>query len=348
MATTREERRPMYLNDAKRFGTFVDELVEEFEAMVELNKSAGMLKAGVGKELLFNIDGVEYALNTRAIKSLNTTFKNRLKSVKKVVSTGFTKKKDREPGDPSTLKGIYGPVYSGVYSVDEDTGVEMGAINQFITNGNFGFVEPDNDASGALIDELNLARQGYFLRNTLNNLFYIHIYAEELQNNPNAANIVTSSDAMRAAFGGTIPSLYVQRQIGTRTETKIVYNKKTNTETEIQKVKPVYEKIDNANALNTFDAIQTVRPNFNPDAFELFYLQSISSLNLYTREHLKCDDNLRVAYDHMMEDAEVRQQLLDEHQIVNNASVIWRQIREPERKRRSDVKKAQRKAEGRR
>jgi len=69
---------------------------------------------------------------------------------------------------------------------------------------NFGFVEPGDASSGLLMDQLELVKQGFMLRNTTTMLFYIYAHYNNLQS-PTNAQFTSADDVMMTAFGGEYP-----------------------------------------------------------------------------------------------------------------------------------------------
>lgn len=210
------------------------------------------------------------------------------------------------------LRGIFGPVVAP----------PNGALAYFFNNGDFGLSDQRNADSPNLIDLLPLARQGIALRSTVNNLFYAHIYTSNLLD----GKYITSTEVMNEAFGGTIPCLYLKQQTGTKTENKRVQGEDGDWTT-IQVEKPVYKKIYNDyDLVNTYQAISNIKPEFNPNRFDIYYTQTISNLNLFSRDDLQNIDNLKPLHDLITEDRQVKAQMLLEYNIISGTLSVWREI----------------------
>lgn len=211
----------------------------------------------------------------------------------------------------------------------------------------------------AVVNYLPQVQQGYLLRNTTTMLFYIYAHVNSLQggNNPvKKNNQMARSDAvMNQAFGGDIAAAHFSRR---QDNGKVV---------KVTMAKAVSSGLIPA-ALNTYQSISTLYPAANPNVpgsgtfnkkgedthfepanFNTYYFQNIAAANYYSSATLRDEQlqqNLAV-----ISDAGIRQQMLDEHNIVKAVSNEWFQLLEPERKAERELHKketeAARKASGR-
>lgn len=209
----------------------------------------------------------------------------------------------RERTTPESLKGIYTPTYAG------------DALHYFLNYGNFGTIQR-NILGPALIDQLPMVKQGYALRITYENLFYIYGNNNNLIDMDNRSiQFITPDALMNEAFGGQIPaSIYLYKnEFGLQN-----ISMKEAVET---KLIPNY--------LNTFEVIESIRPNFNRNRFEMTHLLDIIYANGYRLPLLRKDLTLAPVLE-AIQRPEVQEAMINEHTIVKQTSQLWKNILQQE------------------
>lgn len=317
-AEERRQRDEQYRVDQKDFTKILKGLVQVFNAIVALNSALG--QAGKGAYLVWphpNQPGQFIQFNRRHLRSANSKFAKTLLDLKNYLRV--SRKKVRETVLPESFSGTYTPVYAGP------------ALQHFFNAapGNFGPLNPleaaqTQVAGAALMDQLVMAKQGYLLRNTSTMLFYIYAHAQQLQAEDNA-QFTRADEVMIEAFGGDIPAAFYSYKGADGKTVKVTMNEAINRGVLVDPI-------------NTFQAIQQVHPDFNPARFNTYFFQNIAASNYYSRAALLDDTNL-VAAAEALEQADVRQAMLDEHTVVKQVSAQWKELLEPDRKIQRDRRK---------
>jgi hypothetical protein len=192
--------------------------------------------------------------------------------------------------DPEEFKGVYTPM------------VAADALRTFIRNTALGTVDPGNADAEPLLDRLPLLREGYGLRNSFQLLWYISIYANNLQD-PEDKNKIIPDEAMRQAFE-KIPSLYAY-----------------------QKDEDTIKRVVNTTESSTFDMLefktQSTSEPFERSKFRMWVVSNILSLNLYDSDDLKSQSPDNYEY---LKNPEVRQLLLKEFQLLSQIKPLWKDL----------------------
>jgi hypothetical protein len=337
---TPEERKAhdaQYKVKIKDFTAILQHLVQQFNALITLNTAFAKISVtDKGVPLLFptterpqdadpNNPNDWLELKRKDLRSANAKFAKAIKELKHYLRV--CNKKTRDPTKPEDFRGTYTPVFGG------------DALRDFLQNGaaNFGHVDPDDGASQALMDFLPMAKEGYFLRNTITMMFYIYAHAQNLQNSDNA-QFTRSDDVMSHAFGGNIPAAFFSSR-----------------DTQGKPVKMLMTDYiqQGGQAYNTYDIIRSQYPEgtikvgkdgkqkdigFYANRFSTYYFQNIAALNYYPKAILESDANFQAQKDYLNQDT-VRQAMLDEHALVKQVSEIWKNRLEPERKLQRDARK---------
>lgn len=287
----------------KDFNAAVADINKAFLSTLAL--STQLTKAGPKAVLSIpNPDGTSTPFGKKEMRQAVAAISDSLKDLKSFVRGAH--KKARKPVEPESFSGVYTPVYVGE------------ALRTFFTEANFGTTADKTP----LVDQLGLVKGGYMLRNTITMLFYIHAYADSLQD-PANAQLTHSSAAMRRAFDNKdIPAeFYTQKekQVDGRIKT-----------TKIRMVDAVAQGIPQ---MSTYDVIRASNPTFDPDHFKTYFFQNIASVNYHSIPDLRRDPDLTEAAT-FLEKEDVRAQMLAEHQLVKQVSAQWRALHEEERARK--------------
>ena len=319
-AEEKRERDAQYKVEVKEFGKILKNLTQIFNALVALNTALG--QAGKGAYLAFpnpNQAGTFIPFNRKHLRSANAKFSKTILLLKNYLRV--SKKKQREPVRPESFSGTYTPVYAG------------DALRSFFTAqpANFGPVGPKNAAAtqnpgAALMDSLPMVAQGYLLRNTSTMLFYIYAHANNLQAADNA-QFARSDQVMMDAFGGQIPAAFYS------------YKGADGKTAKVSMAQAVQQGLING-AMNTYDVIRASYPTFDPARFNTYYYQNIAAANYYSKAALAADPALAPAAAALQRD-DVRQAMLNEHNVVKAVSAEWHDLLEPGRKAQRDARKKQ-------
>lgn len=328
-AEEKKARDAEYKVDVKEFGKVLKNLTHIFNALVILNSALG--QAGKGAYLAFpnpQQPGTFIPFNRKHLRSANAKFAKHINLLKNYLRV--SKKKTRDPVRPESLSGTYTPVFAA------------DALRAFFTAapGNFGPLGPKEAAAtqqpgAALMESLQMASQGYLLRNTSTMLFYIYAHANGLQAEDNA-QFARSDDIMMQAFGGQIPAAFLSYRGADGKPVKISMNE------------AVRQGIVQA-PLNTYQAIASLYPvgttnlkgqdvGFRPERFNTYYYQNIAAANYYSKAALAADPALADAAAALAR-PDVRQAMLNEHNVVKQVSEEWHDLLEPGRKQQRDARK---------
>lgn len=326
-AEQRRERDAQYRVDPKQFTTVLKGLVQVFNSLVLLNSALG--QAGKGSYLVWQHPeqpGQLIQFNRRHLRSANSKFARALVELKNYLRV--SRKKTREPVRPESFSGTYTPVYAGE------------ALRHFFTAapGNFGPLNPvqaaqTQQAGAALMDSLPRAQQGYLLRNTSTMLFYIYAHANQLQDAENA-QFARSDAIMNESFGGAIPAAFYSVRGGDGKTVKVSMDEAVR-QGAIQA------------PLNTYQVIQVTHPEFNPQRFNTYFFQNIAAANYYSRNALAAEQGGLAAQAAVLNQPDIRQAMLNEHNIVKQVSAQWHDLLEPGRKANRDARKREQDAQKR-
>lgn len=189
-----------------------------------------------------------------------------------------------------SLTGIYSPRFHGE------------AVRNFFNDAveEFGWVNPNDPASGFLMEKLPWARRGFMLIHTGTLLMFLHEKNRNLTD-PADPRFHSASAKMRTHFGGEVPALNFQWKEGDR---KIPMDVALH---EGLVTKP----------LNTFEAITAVKEEFDPDRFPLYVFGMTLGLNRYPPES---------GSDAILRDPEIQAAMIAEHKIVNEAFTLQKAL----------------------
>lgn len=324
-STSKKERDDDFKVDVKRFGEILKSLVQVFNSLVSLNTA--LSRAGKGSYLEFPDPahpGSVVPFTRKDLRRANSQFGKSIMLLKNYLRV--SKKKSREPVAPESFSGVFTPVAAAP------------ALQKFFTEGaqGFGFASPKQalanpkNPGSSLMEQLTLVQQGYLLRNTITMLFYIYAHQKQLQDSNNA-QYASADDVMVRAFGGNVPAAFYAYRGG---DGKIVKLPMDEAQSQGLVKTPV----------NTFKIISDIfipgtkdkrgqKGDFAPKSFNTYFYQNIASLNYYSKTYIPAN----VAT--VMGQANIREQMLKEHQLVKQVSSEWNDILEPSRKQQRDTKK---------
>ena len=228
----------------------------------------------------------------------------------------------RQTARPEDFRLTYTPVYAG------------DALLYFLSAapGNFGPLDPQTTVNTGqpgsdLMDSLPLARQGYLLRNSITALSFIYAHANNLFTPEDPQN-VRSDALMNTAFNGIIPAtFYMYRGDNGRLE-KLLMTDAVN-QGIISGPMTTYQVIENIYPPGTLNR-QGEDTGFRSDRFKSYYFQNIAALNYYGETALLNDPNVAAAAEYLRQD-NIREQMLEEHRIIMEASASWRNVLAPTR-----------------
>lgn len=328
-ALQKRQRDDTYRVDVKKFGEILRGLVQVYNALNLLTSALG--QAGKGAYLAFpnpnpEQPGTMIPFNRKHLRSAQAAFAKSILELKNYLRV--SKKKTRDPVLPESFSGTYTPVYAGE------------ALKYFFTAApqNFGPLHPieavrTQQAGQALMDNLPMVREGFLLRNTSTMLFYIYAHAyvdpetgeQGLQAKDNA-QFARSDDVMMTAFGGNIPAAFY------------AFRGQDGKPAKITMAQAIQQGVVQAPGLNTYQVIQVTRPDFNPNRFNTYFYQNIAAANYYSKAALAADPTL-VEVAEGLQRPDIRQAMLNEHNLVKTVSAEWHELLEPGRKIQRDARK---------
>lgn len=345
-----------YRKTPQQFGQILENLAKIFEVLMDLNTA--LSSAGSGGYLGFpntnDPNGPLIPFRRSHLRSAKVQFKNALKELNSYFRISI--KKPRTPTKPESFRGVFTPVYAA------------DALNAFINADGgvgFGVLHPSANANdpvalgGALMDQLPLVKQGYFLRNTCTMLFYIYARQNSLQatqegDGKHNGQDSLSDDRMNAAFDDRrIPAAFWAERIyvGKGRNKKGAESDKYATNKMLMQ-----DAVDQGKAavpMTTYEVIESMYPftaggdkvfdprnktGLNPGGyFKNFFFQNIASLNQFNRARLQSIPSLAAASTEI-DKADTRANMLNEHNIVKNASLEWGILLAPSLKATRDAK----------
>jgi hypothetical protein len=328
-ALTAEEkaaRDAKYKIELKDFGPILKNLSNVFKSLVVLNSA--MAQVPKGSFLAFPDGRGNFVPFTRKnLKTANAQFAKSLTALKNYLRVSRKRKAGADAG-PQSFKGTYIPVQAGQALVD------------FLNNNpaGFGFLNPLQQGGPSLMEYLPNARQGTMLRNTATMLFFIYAHQNSLLDAQDS-RFARSDQHMEKCFGGTVPaSFYSYRGVDGKPD-------KVPMEVAIQRgyiTQP----------LNTFEVIGPLYPEgtvdkrnnpkvFKPEKFNTCFFQNIAAANYYSRALLP-KWGLQDAAEALSQ-PDLLAAMMQEHNIVKQASTEWHEFLAPERARKAEAKKAAKK-----
>jgi len=213
-----------------------------------------------------------------------------------------------------------------------------------------------NQGEGPLLmASLQQVQNGLLLRNTITMLFYVYAHAQGLQFED--GRLARSDDLMNAAFGGQIPAAYYAYRTDSKPRKVLMQlavtpqaqggegllQQEVNTYSVIAANHPyqVIDKVDPKTGEVVMDP-QTNRPvqveiGFRPEQFNTYFYQNISSLNYFSQAELGRHPEIgaapgQVAPVQAIAQEAVREQMLNDHNLVKQVSAGWKALLEPGRK----------------
>lgn len=361
-----------YVVTDKQYAELLKKQAQVFTALIALAKA--FAKAPKGSYLVFpdpsNPDR-RIIFKSSEFNAMVTKFRKSILDNKKYRAAARKSKRTTSKITPESLSGIYGPVYAGdalklmfVTSLDPA---------QARPRPEFGYRDPlaaaQNPAQGGgyLMDSLQLAQNGYLLRNTVSNLMYTFYRQNGLAHPENGAFLRNDDPIMMEAFGGQVPAAFYRTIINGK-------------DIKMRMQRALDENLINA-PMNTYDVVRGYQPQFDADyrrtetvtkevvrddgttemvtslkypdgqVYDGYFPQqstnSLTAINYFNQEELQEDEGLRAAGDYMRTE-EARQQMLAEHNIVSDTSKKWRILLEPAKKakeaRKREADKAKRAA----
>lgn len=281
------------------------------------------------------------------VKGMNRLFNARIKELGKYFRYSKTKARTTKIPTAEHLTGVHSPVLAGP------------ALQFFFREGaaNFGYEQPllaygfsEQVSTGqitvdqyqqvmaqlpALMSRLPYVQTGMLLRNTITMLFYIYAHAAQhptkrdqngqpLQGlqDPNNAQLAASDAVMNAAFGGEIPAMFYSRRLVNGKDV----DKSLMSERPIEDQMNTYTNLTILHPADSMDKKRIKNIGFNPNEIHTFYFQSMAAANYVSPKVLDAETKAQFA------DMNVRQSMLDEHNIVARTSKQWKEILEPTRK----------------
>jgi len=176
---------------------------------------------------------------------------------------------------------------------------------------------------------LQLATQpqgGLLLRNTITMLFFIYIHNNVLQNGENA-QYTTSDQVMLDAFDNqSVPALFFTPKGKGAKQLMSDTGNKLTTYKMIADNYPPHIKTDPKTGKKSEEG-------FKPEKFKTFFFQNIAASNYYSKSSLQADDK------RVLENADTKDRMLTEHNIVKSVSHEWTERLEPERIKQKNLKK---------
>lgn len=328
-AEEKKARDAEYKVEVKEFGKVLKNLTQLFNALVALNSALG--QAGKGAYLAFpnpTQPNEFIPFNRKHLRSANAKFTKNILLLKNYLRV--SKKKTRDPVKPESFSGTYTPVFAG------------DALRVFFTAApeRFGPLGPKEaiatqQGGPALMDSLQMASQGYLLRNTSTMLFYIYAHANNLQA-PDNAQFARSDEVMIQAFGADIPAAFLSYRGADGKPVKISMNEAV-AQGIVQQPLSTYQVIINLYPPGTLNQ-KGQDVGFRPERFNTYYYQNIAAANYYSKAALAANPALAEAATALARD-DVRQAMLREHNVVKQVSEEWHDILEPGRKQQRDARK---------
>ena len=339
-AITPEEKKK---NDEKyritvaEFGKHLQSLVKVSNALFTLAKAIG--QAGKGSYLAFpnpSVPGEYIQLTYKHIKSSHAYFNALIKDLKNYLRV--SKKKTRDQVKAESLSGTYTPVYAtDVLRLFFTSNPErFGSLEpaEFVQSG--GVIPPDQ----VLINNLPFVKDGYLLRNTSTMLFYIYAHVNNLQAEDNA-QYARSDELMDALFGGEYPATNFSYKGQDGKIHKMLMTQAVETGL-IPQPYNTYDVISMSYPVGT-KTKKGLEVGFTKERFNTYYYQNIAAANYFTKAVLNSNPDYAAVANAIAGD-DVRQGMLNEHNLVKTVSEKWKALLEPGRKIKQEARKKERDA----
>lgn len=289
----------------------IKELTDRFKALNRLHEAFG--KAGGKASLEFphpKDSATPFKITKKELKESDREFERDLKTLV-ISSKKNSKRKKRSTVRPEDFTGAYAPVYASE------------ALRFFINKAqrNFGSViDPSTGKSVDLMSLLPRVREGYMLHNTVTILFYIYIWAQKLQDEKNR-QFITPDAHWEQAFGKNISAAFFTMD-----------HPETGKKVKYLMSEAVGDGIITS-PMNTYKVLEInykpkkdkeeKYPGFSKSHFNTYMLKPTSSLNFYTKSTKHPDELERQIQ--LLEDLEIRREMLKEHDIVKRTSKLWKE-----------------------
>lgn len=336
----KEAEADRYRVDKKELISICKEVENQQKAMFELNRAFGGIEKQESLQFTFTDDNSgatrQFVVSHNDLKALNAQCNKEIANMKKYVVGVRRRKKPANGYSNVRVPIVVSPV-----------------LISFINEANFGPMDPSScfvetaDSTGKksahydvkmaarqtqLSSQLELAKKGYMLRNALNRLMLIHVYAEGLQHEENQS-FISSSAIMDKVFGGDKPAYY---------DMVITGEQRTTRADGSEKVEKTTEKVPNDNRLNTYQVAQKVHSDFDPKSFQMFWLQSLTAPNVIGRNELNDNQPEIISF---LNDPGTLGCLGREHDLIASVGDSWKNLRAPGQKSRREAKKKAKDAE---
>jgi hypothetical protein len=355
-ALSPEEKEEKYRVNETQFGKVLDDVVLKINTLMNLYKKVA--SAGKGNHVRCDTTGYgQKELTLKELRTLSGLLNKDVKCLKNYLKVST--RKPKKPANPESFKGTYAPIY-----VAE-------AFRNFFNRApeRFGYVQVNNQASGLLMDQLALVKQGFLLKNTATLLFFIYAKSNNLHDQVNA-RFIQSDDLMDESFGAAIPAAFMatvdrtyspdldkegHQKLTKAGQPKIKVNKKTTStpmnEAITWKDEAGQPVLPGGSPLSTYGVIENnyapdQEGGFNRAKFASHFFQNILAPNCFSlktaleaeaRGDLPADGQISAS----LIDQGYKQNMLNEYYTVKRNSEEWRILLEPARKlRREQTKKA--------
>lgn len=337
MSTERKSKSPRrsskeFIVNVQEFETILKNLVKQFRAILIFQSLLLQYKDAT---LTFKTTDKVLKITSSDVKKLSNKFAKEILLLKNYFRAA--KKKPRGEIVPEKFLGIYEPVVCGE------------ALKNFFSEEpeRFGFVDPKTKRE-QLMKKLELVTSGYMLRNTITMLFHIYI-----RNNPGVqaenGQFVSFDDYMNKYFGpeSKFPAVYYVNEDKTKTLMSIALLPKSEGGLGLQE------------ELNTYEVLsQVYGDSFNTKSLKTFFFQNIAAINYYSKKEIsnivrnyntnkllessyKEDEyNVFVQALKNITSQDILNRMLEEHNLVKQASLNWNEIiKEKKKKKKKSSKK---------
>lgn len=336
MSTRRKSKSPRrsskeFIVNVQEFETILKNLVKQFRAILIFQSLLLQYKDAT---LTFKTTGKVLKITSSDVKELSNKFAKEILLLKNYFRAA--KKKPRGEIVPEKFLGIYEPVVCGE------------ALKNFFSEEpeRFGFVDPKTKKE-QLMKNLELVASGYMLRNTITMLFHIYI-----RNNPD----VQTENGQFVSFDD-----YMNKYFGPESEFSAVYyvnEDKTKTLMNVALLPESEGGLGLQEELNTYQVLSRVYgDSFNTKSLKTFFFQNIAAINYYSKKEIsnivrnyntnkllessyKKDeyDVFVQAYEDIT-NPDILNQMLEEHNLVKQASLNWNEIIKENKKKKKKSKK---------
>jgi hypothetical protein len=189
----------------------------------------------------------------------------------------------------------------------------------------------------SLMSRLPNVKNGFMLRNTLTQLFFLHAHAMQTQD-PTNSRYIRANETFRRCFG-QIPAFYYSQVLNPgQGKKKKVVNKVPMTQAiqqgMISAPMSSFEVVSRSDPLRLSKDKEgkDVQIGFSPEHFEGYYFQSIGALNYVSLRVAQTVNDASyaqaVAY---ISGEEGKQALIAEHELVKAVGAEWKDVLKPSR-----------------